>query len=152
RNFIARAIASESVDSRDWMRPLAPTELLKGVIAVLGGDGAAASLVEAVGRPLWIDFVADTGDDRDVSHGVGRMVVATYVEGGTTLPRGEILLFGGDTAYPVATADEINKRLVQPWNEAFREAEGSPGPKPGRGPRRVLLGIPGNHDWYDGLD
>ncbi len=148
RNFIARAIASESVDSRDWMRPLEPAEMLQRAVRVLGGAPEAPSLVEALGRPMWLDFVADTGDDRDVSHAVGKLVAATYIvkdDAGEerTLPRGEVLLFGGDTAYPVATAEEIDRRLVQPWNEAFGEPDETP---------RLLLGIPGNHDWYDGLD
>src|SRR5262249_39514580 len=89
-----------------------------------------------------------------VSLAVGRMLAATYIVDDRHLPRGEVLLFGGDTAYPVATVDEIDKRLVQPWNDAFRE--GRVGPRVGSagrsGPKRVLLGIPGNHDWYDGLD
>jgi hypothetical protein len=161
RNFIATAIASESVDSRDWMRPLDARELLANVTRTLGlaprdGDasgapGGAPTLMEAKGGPLWIDWIADTGDDRDVSQAVGRMLFAEYTvdEGGETLllPRGDVLLFGGDTAYPVATADEIYRRVVQPWNEVLDELPPEP-----RRHSRVLLGIPGNHDWYDGLD
>jgi len=60
-------------------------------------------------------------------------------------PRGDILLFGGDTAYPVGTAEEILKRVIVPWNQVLEAL-------PDDGRRRVLLGIPGNHDWYDGLD
>ncbi len=67
-------------------------------------------------------------------------------EGDLVLPRGDVLFFGGDTAYPVATAEEIFRRVVAPWNEVLREVR-EPEDKP-----RVLLGIPGNHDWYDGLD
>jgi hypothetical protein len=150
RNLVASAIAAESIDARDWMRPSAPEELLAEIARTLGGDEAKATLVEAVGRPLWVDFVADTGDDRDVSLAVARMVAGTYVvdEAGTArvLPRGDVLLFGGDTAYPVATGEEMARRLVAPFNEAFKECvDGAPG-------KRVLLGIPGNHDWYDGLD
>jgi hypothetical protein len=59
-------------------------------------------------------------------------------------PRGDILVFGGDTAYPVATADEIRDRVVAPFNQVLAQCAD--------GQRRVLLGIPGNHDWYDGLD
>lgn len=163
RNFVARAIATESVDSRDWMRPNAPQELLSATVNVLHGGRAQApsfgampsldaptSLVEALGRPVWIDFIADTGDDRDVSAGVGAMLTSTYDvpdEHGETrhLPRGDVLVFGGDIAYPVATADEIYKRLVAPWNEKLRRALAS-------SRKRVVLGVPGNHDWYDGLD
>ena len=149
RNFVSTAIASESVDSRDWMRPLAAEEMLAGVTSVLGLE-RKGTLLESLERPLWIDWVADTGDDRDVSQAVGRMIFSQYVldEAGAalTLPRGDVLLFGGDTAYPVATAEEIYRRVVQPWNEVLGELE-DPCDRP-----RVLLGIPGNHDWYDGLD
>jgi hypothetical protein len=156
RNFTARAIATESVDSRDWMRPNPPAELLEASLGVLGVRGAPDSrpepttLVDAMGRPVWIDFVADTGDDRDVSAAVGGMLASTYdVDDGNggraILPRGDVLVFGGDIAYPVATADEIWKRLVLPWNEQLRKALAS-------SRRRVVLGVPGNHDWYDGLD
>lgn len=157
RNFVARAIAAESVDSRDWMRPNQPDELLTEAAKVLearanasGTSAPPRSLVEGLGRPLWIDFAADTGDDRDVSARVGAMLAATYdVDDGNggrmLLPRGDMLVFGGDVAYPVATADEIYKRLVLPWNEELRRVGAS-------GQKRVLLGVPGNHDWYDGLD
>jgi hypothetical protein len=150
RNFIASAIASESVDSRDWMRPLRPEKMLADALRVLGAEPGAKSLLEGAGRPLWIDFVADTGDDRDVSQAVARMVFSRIAvkEGGeeVVLPRGDVLLFGGDTAYPVATAEEIHRRVTGPWNEVLREE----GVDDGR--KRLLLGIPGNHDWYDGLD
>lgn len=150
RNFVSTAIARESVDSRDWMRPLDAREMLANVAQVLGVEPKATLLESLGGRPLWIDWIADTGDDRDVSEAVGRMVFDTYVvdDAGTelTLPRGDVLLFGGDTAYPVATTEEIYRRLVQPWNEVLRLHPAD------RNRRRVLLGIPGNHDWYDGLD
>jgi hypothetical protein len=150
RHFIAAAIATEDIDSRDWMTPDPPQELTARVARVLGGDEAAGSVVEALGRDLWIDYVSDTGDDVSVSRAVARLVVQRYElpdpdQQGAFLvaPRGEILLFGGDTAYPVATAQEITNRVLVPFNEALYAQTG---------PQRVLLGIPGNHDWYDGLD
>ncbi len=149
RNFVSTAIASESVDSRDWMRPLVAGEMLAGVARILGVD-PKATLLESLEQPLWIDWVADTGDDRDVSQAVARMLFAEYTtleeSGPQSLPRGDVLLFGGDTAYPVATADEIFRRVIVPWNEVLAEID-EPALRP-----RVLLGIPGNHDWYDGLD
>jgi hypothetical protein len=149
RNLVSSAIASESVDSRDWMRPLDAAELLTRVTRVLGVE-SKGTVLESIDRPLWIDWVADTGDDHDVSQAVGRMIFAEYSVdepgGAATLPRGDVLLFGGDTAYPVATADEIHRRVVKPWNEILREIDDP------RERHRVLLGIPGNHDWYDGLD
>jgi hypothetical protein len=145
RNFVSRAIATESVDSRDWMRPNAPEDLLASAARVLKVNEHAPSLAEALDRPIFIDFVADTGDDRDVSAAVGKMISQTYTIDGRVLPRGDMLVFGGDVSYPVATAEEIHHRLIMPWNESLRELRSSQD-------RRVLLGVPGNHDWYDGLD
>jgi hypothetical protein len=150
RHFVAAAIATEDIDSRDWMTPDSPQELTAHVARVLGGDETAGSVVEALGRDLWIDYVSDTGDDVSVSRAVARLVVERYElpdpdRPGEYLdaPRGDILLFGGDTAYPVATAQEITNRVLVPFNEALTGRDSEP---------RVLLGIPGNHDWYDGLD
>jgi hypothetical protein len=136
------------------MRPAAPEELLQHCERVLGSvEPGSRCLTEALGRPVWIDFVADTGDDHDVSQAVARMMFEDYSveedghgEVGRVLPRGDVLLFGGDTAYPVATGEEIARRVVAPYNEVLREH----GLDTER--RRVLLGVPGNHDWYDGLD
>ncbi len=168
RHFVASAVATEDVDSRDWMTPDDPHELCRHVGRILSraqgveekSSPQALSLTEQLGRDLWVDYVADTGDDADVSEAVARLVVAEYYlpvpptpgrpsdatgSGGEVLaPRGDILFFGGDTAYPVATAEEIHDRVVVPFNRVLATRDD--------GKMRVLLGIPGNHDWYDGLD
>jgi hypothetical protein len=145
--MVAVAAASHQLDPRDWMRPEEPAVLLQKVCAILDARGEGPSLAERLGREVWIDFVADTGDDHDVSVAVARLVAAEYeTNAGSrrTLPRGDLLIFGGDTAYPASTAAEILRRLVRPWNRVLRAQRD--------GKRRVLLAIPGNHDWYDGLD
>jgi hypothetical protein len=133
------------------MTPDDPTTLAERVARLLGGNATGSTVTERIRKDLWIDYVADTGDDVSVSSAVARLVFAPYelpdpIKPGTVLlaPRGDVLLFGGDTAYPVATADEIRDRVVVPWNRVLVERDD--------GRRRVLLGIPGNHDWYDGLD
>jgi hypothetical protein len=130
RNFVARAIATESVDTRDWMRPNRPEDMLAAArrvllahqnrvavdrapstpdpIAAAAEAMASPSLSDVLGRSIWVDFAADTGDDRDVSAQVGAMLASTYDvddgEGGRLLlPRGDLLVFGGDISYPVAT-------------------------------------------------
>lgn len=152
RHFAASAIASESIDSRDWMIPDEPRALLARIAELLGGNPQAATLIEALDRDLFIDFVADTGDDVSVSRAVARLVFAPYElpdpdRPGAFLvaPRGDILQFGGDTAYPVATVQELMNRVIAPWNQVLQSL-------PDDGRRRVLFGIAGNHDWYDGLD
>ncbi len=151
RHLIASAIATEDVDSRDWMTPDEPRDLAARVARRLGAAEARATVTESLGRDLWIDYLADTGDDISVSRAVARLVFAAYElpdpaapEAVLEAPRGDVLLFGGDTAYPVATAEEIAGRVVEPFNQVLAER--------GDGRARVLLGIPGNHDWYDGLD
>jgi hypothetical protein len=151
RHLVASAIATEDIDSRDWMTPDEPRALADRLVSTLGGQPSGSSVVEGLGRDLWIDYVSDTGDDASVSAAVARLMVAEYElpdpdrpEEHLVAPRGDVLLFGGDTAYPVATAQEIMNRVLVPFNQVLEERrDGRP---------RVLLGIPGNHDWYDGLD
>jgi hypothetical protein len=148
RHLLAVTAASNQLDLRDWMRPEEARDLLDRVGSVLAAPPDGPSLAERLGREVWIDFVADTGDDHDLSLAVGRMLFAEYALAGTEprrLPRGDLLIFGGDTAYPAATAHELGRRLLEPWNSVLAG-------KADEGPPRVLLAIPGNHDWYDGLD
>lgn len=152
RRFAASAIATEDVDTRDWMEPTDPEELARRVASTLGADDFLPTVTQCLGRDVWIDFIADTGDDAELAERIGRMLFREYVAPDprdpsqeVLLPRGDLLIHGGDTAYPVATADEIHDRLVVPWNRSVL-ANGDDEKV------RVLLGIPGNHDWYDGLD
>ncbi|HTJ82696.1 MAG TPA: hypothetical protein VL400_13325 [Polyangiaceae bacterium] len=141
----ASVIATEDIDSRDWMQPDDPDALTQRIAIELGADPSARTLTEALDRDLVIDFVADTGDDVSVSRAVAEMLFESYrAPDGTLLPRGDLLVFGGDTAYPVANELEIHNRVIVPWNRVLRD-------KP-LDKARVLLGIPGNHDWYAGLD
>jgi hypothetical protein len=150
RHLVASAIATDNIDSRQWMAPETPDELLRRALGVLTARGAksAPTLASALGGEVWMDFVADTGDDVTVSEAVARLVFADYRaewEGDEIdLPRGHVLFLGGDLAYPVATVREITRRLITPWNRVL-EARGDDVP-------RLLLAVPGNHDWYDGLD
>jgi len=153
RHLLASAIATDNVDSRQWMTPDMPDALLARAIDLLGARGAKPSptLAGALGGELWIDFVADTGDDVSVSEAIARLVFRDYVVGDPddpaaelALPRGHVLFLGGDLAYPVATVREITRRLITPWNRVL-ESLGDDTP-------RLLLAVPGNHDWYDGLD
>ena len=150
-HLVASVIATEDIDSRAWMRPCPPEALTQRALKVLGGRTDATSMTEGLERDLWIDFIADTGDDADVSEAVARMLFSTYevddprqIGQKIYLPRGDMLMFGGDTAYPVATELDINNRVIVPFSRALVEVRDAR--------QRVLIGIPGNHDWYGGLD
>jgi hypothetical protein len=151
-HLAASAVATEDIDCRDWMHPDDPDVLTKRIAEAIGAPNTAApSLTEALDGDVWIDFVADTGDDFSVSKAVARLVFAEYEvddpDGGSEklrLPRGHVLVFGGDTAYPVATDLEIHNRVVVPFGQVLKKVDD--------GRSRALLGVPGNHDWFAGLD
>ena len=148
-HLAASVVATEDIDARDWMHCVPADELTRRMAEIIASagapaEGAGASLCEQLGRDVWLDYVADTGDDADVSAAVADMLFHAYRDDEMVLPRGDALMFGGDTAYPVATEWEIHNRVGVPFNRALRERMD--------GQSRVLLGIPGNHDWYDGLD
>jgi hypothetical protein len=95
---------------------------------------------------VWFDFVADLGDGFDATYAIASLLAQeTLTVGGHVLPRGQLLVMGGDEVYPRAAPETYQKQLRDPYDWAF------PDPNPGllRGP--PVYAIPGNHDWYDGL-
>lgn len=93
---------------------------------------------------LWVDFVADTGDGWDSTYSVAYLLSrASLTREGTTLPRGQILIMGGDQVYPIANRDDYQNRLIGPYTSALPVLPDEARPQ--------LFAIPGNHDWYDGL-
>jgi hypothetical protein len=95
------------------------------------------------GDELWLDFVADLGDGFDATYSVASLLAAPAAQAGDMrLPRGRLLILGGDEVYPVASTRNYEDRTKGPYHAAL--------------PKRPLLGptmfaLPGNHDWYDGL-
>jgi hypothetical protein len=98
---------------------------------------------------LWIDYVCDTGDGFNstyaVAYAVSQPRVTVPVDGvPKELPRADVLVFGGDEVYPTPGRAEYQDRLISPYADAFGNRE------PGEAPH--VFAIPGNHDWYDGLN
>ncbi len=150
-SILPNTMRAFSRDRRGSMRLDVPERLADMVSERLGCAGDGKPVVETIGRDLWIDFIADTGEDVSVSEAVGRILFADHEvpdpdRPGSKIraPRGDILVFGGDTAYPVATETNVRERVVEPFNRALAgHDDGRP---------RVLLGVPGNHDWYGDLE
>jgi hypothetical protein len=94
------------------------------------------------GPELWFDFVADLGDGFDATYSIASLLAADKLEtGGHSLPRGELLVMGGDEVYPAATSEAYEDRTKGPYRMALPTADKPP----------ALFALPGNHDWYDGL-
>ena len=100
---------------------------------------------------MWFDYVADTGDGFEatatVAHHVARPVLD--VDGlDRPLPRGRLLVLGGDEVYPAASTEGYEDRLEGPWRAAL---PWTPPLDPDDPAHPRLYAVPGNHDWYDGL-
>jgi hypothetical protein len=94
---------------------------------------------------LWVDYVCDTGDGWNSTYAVAYALAQRELPlaDGRRLPRGDLLVFGGDEVYPAASRENYNRRLVVPFATAFGDEEPDESPH--------VFAIPGNHDWYDGL-
>ncbi len=94
---------------------------------------------------MWIDFVSDLGDGFNATYTMAHLLAQPELEVyAEKLPRGKVLIMGGDEVYPTADILEYRNRMLGPYNAAFPfEFEGENRPH--------LYAVPGNHDWYDGL-
>ena len=52
-----------------------------------------------------------------------------------------MLVLGGDEVYPTASTKAYEDRTIGPYRSAM----------PSASPQPLMLALPGNHDWYDGL-
>ncbi|HEX7844141.1 MAG TPA: hypothetical protein VF469_41985 [Kofleriaceae bacterium] len=117
------------------------------------------------GEALWWDYIADTGDDTRAMYSLATLLYSDLYElpdsperelafdgePGRRLPRGAFLFVGGDTAYPVADRATLAAQFAGPFQRAWNDlcAAGRVSPAD---PLRPIYGLPGNHDYYDGLD
>ncbi len=117
-------------------------------IQALASRGYAHKSYEAPadGADFWFDYVADTGDGFNPTYAVASGLARDMpFHDGTaqgTLPRGRLLVLGGDLIYPTPTDEGYHQRLITPYQDAMPE-------RPDQQPD--VWAIPGNHDWYDSL-
>lgn len=147
KRILLQTIYSDRLDHRDWMR---------GSII----DRSAQVVGARDDEEYWFDYIADSGDCQRATYSiaclclsdlyaVGAEISLDDVEGATKLPRGDFLFVGGDTAYPVADLPTLQRRFREPFQWASRDVAAK---TDGHIDQRLLLGIPGNHDYYDALD
>nr|XP_017217539.1 PREDICTED: uncharacterized protein LOC108195105 isoform X2 [Daucus carota subsp. sativus] len=119
---------------------------------------------------LWFDFMADTGDGGNSSYSVARLLAqpSLRVQSDSSvlnLPRANLLIIGGDLAYPNPSAFTYKRRFFRPFEYALQPPtwykdehiavnkpelpSGISTLKEYDGPQCFV--IPGNHDWFDGL-
>lgn len=153
---------------QDEVRWLAPVELWRTAVKVALSSVFAdyadrrevqaalpSTVIEVPADPdggVWVDFVADIGDGFDATFTVASLIAAPALEVGVgsapptlRLPRGSLLVMGGDEVYPTPSAVGYEDRTKGPYGAALAAglAPGDEAP--------LLVALPGNHDWYDGL-
>ena len=124
---------------------------------------------------LWFDWMSDCGDGFNPSYQVARMLAQPSLRvllkrrssqnqlGVLQLPRAKVLFLGGDLAYPSPTIESYEQRFFGPFQCALpppvgydpadisfsKPLGGLEGLRRYDGPQ--CFAIPGNHDWFDGL-
>lgn len=108
---------------------------------------------------FWWDFVSDTGDSGNATYTVAREMqkefIALAVDPGLVVtealpqqfPSGELLVLGGDLAYPSASVEEYQYRLTEMWVAASSKQNA----QLDRDAFIPSLAIPQNHDWFDNI-
>ncbi|VAI21242.1 unnamed protein product [Triticum turgidum subsp. durum] len=120
---------------------------------------------------LWFDFIADTGDGGNSTYAIARLLaqpslVVKSDDSRLIFPRGELLLIGGDLAYPNPCSFTYERRFFCPFEYALQPPAwytpdhialekpelplGVSELRQYKGPQCFM--IPGNHDWFDGLN
>ncbi|MDB6062077.1 MAG: hypothetical protein JWM78_2180 [Verrucomicrobiaceae bacterium] len=99
-------------------------------------------------QPFWFDFISDVGDSGSATYSVARAALEPELHVANspakTLPTGQLLVLGGDLAYPGASPEEYQYRFLELYEMAKRHARVDTSEK-------VTVSIPQNHDWFDSL-
>jgi len=146
REWLQSASFQRNLDRREMFTPgLAPI------------DFSAQPVSDA--QPFWFDFMSDTGDGGDATFTVAQALLAPLLELDDAdgqrhrLPEGQLLVLGGDLAYPGASALEYQYRFIEmlaaaqsPDSRFSTTDHGGPGQA---APRKFIVAIPQNHDWFD---
>ncbi len=148
-------------DACRWLSPSELKTLMSSTLALLFGNYADKRELQKVfdsnlivmppadqplaeGADFWFDYTADVGDGFDATYTVAALMgqPSLRVEGiDDELPRGQMLVLGGDEVYPTASTKAYDDRTTGPYRSAMPSAT----------PQPLMLALPGNHDWYDGL-
>jgi len=118
------------------------------LLAAIGASPQPVFDYSAAAGDFWLDYVSDIGDGWNPTYAIAHQLAQPMLElqaadgSRHRLAHGRVLLFGGDQVYPYPTGNAYERQTEAPYDVAFRGAAALPD----------LFALPGNHDWYDGLD
>lgn len=152
-----RSVAREQLWSQDLLRHIDRRETFAQPLRWID----LSALANERDGEFWFDFIADTGDGGNATYAVARAALASrlHVDGldpGQSLPESQLLILGGDLAYPNASPALYQYRLIEMF-EAARDAastlqpwpEGASDDAPIGRDHKLMAAIPQNHDWID---
>ncbi len=138
--------ALEVLSTDHFIRNFDRRELFSGDFAVIDQS------LNSRGGDYWWDFLSDTGDGGNASYTVARAILSPSLTAGAAagvnpdtaggFPAGQMLVLGGDLAYPGAGTEEYQYRFIEMW-EAAKPTE--------QKPEITVASIPQNHDWFDNI-
>jgi hypothetical protein len=108
--------------------PVTPEELVKRAQRFIPGNDNEEvwAFTPDDKHAVWIDYVADLGDGFDATYAMACLLARDALTlDGQALPRGQLLVMGGDEVYPTASFEAYHDKLITPYRWAF------PDPHPG---------------------
>ena len=114
----------EWLQSASFQRNLDRREMFLPGIEPLDLSAQPASETE----PFWFDFMSDTGDGGDATFTVAQALLTPLLELDDAdglrhrLPEGQLLVLGGDLAYPGASGPVYQYRFLEPYAMAVDPA------------------------------
>ncbi|MBK8243905.1 MAG: hypothetical protein IPK88_10800 [Saprospiraceae bacterium] len=108
---------------------------------------------------FWMDYISDTGDGFNETLSVLYKCLQDQKIQSHELRKGNIVFFGGDEVYPVASSENYANKLFGPLmtaqglHKVTKTKNDTSDSKSSCAEDRehYIHAIPGNHDWYDGL-
>jgi len=169
--FALYAAFKGKLDPRDWMKP----NIIRANQSDKPLDESGSPKEAAEDEAYWFDYIADTGDGQKAVYTIAYLCmsdlalttsqpgaeVGFVLDAGAArlktddqllLPRGAFLFIGGDTSYHISDYGNLAARVQNPFSWAARDLSDSGATSVNEGEPRMLIGIPGNHDYYDALD
>ncbi|MDQ3803115.1 MAG: hypothetical protein M3416_04600 [Acidobacteriota bacterium] len=168
------------LDARDWMKAeVIPDRDTADQVEQYWKEWQEARQGSAGAEPFeefWFDYMADTGDGQRAMYSTAYLSLSDLAvgenprpgdrvefvhqpdrarlkaEGKMLLPRGTFLFVGGDTSYHISDYGTLATRFQNPFWWAFRDLKDKAARSVTAGRPGLLVGIPGNHDYYDSLD
>ena len=166
------------LDARDWMKP----EIIPASQNAIEVDQYWRKWNDAwkesedgnheSPKEFWFDYISDTGDGQKAMYSIAYLCLSDFAVSRvpqlnellefvlepkelatdkSLLPRGTFLFVGGDTSYHISDYGTLAQRFQNPFWWAYADLKAKARSVMAKVPR-LLLGIPGNHDYYDSLD